>query len=48
MILTRVIRDNAGTFLLRQWKKTEKENIIPVEDSILSEIFRIQAEGLKK
>ncbi len=47
MILKRVIRDTAGTFLSRQWKQTEKENIVPVEDSMLPEIFRIQAEGFQ-
>lgn len=47
MTLKRVLRDTAGTFLSRQWKQTEKENIVPVEDHMLPEIFKIQAEGLQ-
>ncbi len=47
MVLNRILRDTAGAFFSRQWKQTEKENIVPVEDSMLPEIFRIQAEGFK-
>jgi ribosomal-protein-alanine N-acetyltransferase len=48
MVLKRILRDTAGTFLSKQWKQTEKENIVPVEDSMLPEIFRIQAGGFKQ
>lgn len=47
MVLNRILRDNTGAFFSRQWKQTEKENIVPIEDSMLPEIFRIQAEGFK-
>ena len=47
MIFKRIFRDITGTFLLRQWKQTDKEDIVPVEDSMLPEILRIQAEGFK-
>jgi [ribosomal protein S18]-alanine N-acetyltransferase len=47
MILNRILRDTAGVFLSRQWKQTKKENIVTVEDSMLPEIFRIQAQGFK-
>jgi [ribosomal protein S18]-alanine N-acetyltransferase len=47
IILTRVMQDFTGPFLLREWKQTEKENIVPVRDSMLPEIFRIQSEGFK-
>lgn len=43
----KLLLDYAGISLLRQWKQTEKENIILVEDSMLPEIIRIQAEGFK-
>jgi ribosomal-protein-alanine N-acetyltransferase len=43
----KLLLDYAGISLLRQWKQTKKENIIPVEDSMLPELFRIQAEGFK-
>ncbi|RPJ78298.1 MAG: GNAT family N-acetyltransferase [Alphaproteobacteria bacterium] len=42
-----MLLDYIGAFLLRQWKQTERENIISVEDSMFPEIFRIQAEGFK-
>jgi [ribosomal protein S18]-alanine N-acetyltransferase len=38
----------AGICLLRKWEQTEKENIITVDDSMLPEILRIQAEGFIK
>jgi [ribosomal protein S18]-alanine N-acetyltransferase len=43
----KLLLDYAGISLLRQWKQTEKETIMPVEDSMLPEILRIQAEGFK-
>ena len=47
MSFKKMLLDYTGTFLLRQWKQTERENIISVEDSMFPEIFRIQAEGFK-
>lgn len=47
MFLKRILRETAGTFLSRQWKQIEKGNIVHVEDHMLPEILRIQAEGLK-
>lgn len=43
----RILRDTAGIILLRQWKQTEKESIVLVEDRMITEILRIQAEGFK-
>lgn len=42
MIFNRLLRDAAGPFLLRQWKKMDKENILTIEDYMLPEIIRIQ------
>ncbi len=47
MSFKKLLQDTAGIFLLRQWKQIEKENIVPIEDSMLPEILRIQAEGFK-
>ncbi len=47
-ILMRLLRDTSGSFLLRQWKQTERENTTSVEQSMLPEILRIQAEGFEK
>ncbi len=48
MIFNRLLRDVAGPFLLRQWKKMDKENILTIEDYMLPEIFRIQAEAFNR
>ena len=48
MIFNRLLRDAAGPFLLRQWKKMDKENILTIEDYMLPEIFRIQAEAFNR
>lgn len=47
MILRRLLLETAGTFLSRQWKQVEKGNIVLVEEHMLPEILRIQAEGFK-
>ena len=47
MILRRLLRETAGTFLERQWEQAEKGNIVLVEERMLPEILRIQAEGFK-
>jgi len=41
----KLLLEYAGISLLRRWKQMEKENIIIVEDSMLPEIFKVQAEG---
>jgi [ribosomal protein S18]-alanine N-acetyltransferase len=47
IIPNRILRDTAGAFHLRQWIRIEKENIVPIEDSMLPEILSIQADGFK-
>lgn len=47
MVFKRIMRNTASPFLLRQWKQTEKENIVSVDDFMLPEILRIQAEGFE-
>ena len=47
MSFKKLLQDGAGVLLLRQWKQIEKENIVSVEDSMLPEIRKIQAEGFK-
>jgi [ribosomal protein S18]-alanine N-acetyltransferase len=42
----KLLRDTIGARLLKKWKHTEKENIVPVDETMLPEILRIQAEGL--
>jgi len=39
--------DTAGFFLLKGWEQIEKENIETVDDTVLPEVLRIQAEGFK-
>ena len=41
----KLLRDTIGAYLLKEWKHTEKENIVPVDETMLPEILRIQAEG---
>lgn len=43
----RLIRDAIGVFLIRNWKQTEKESVMPIEDVMLPEVFRIQEEGFE-
>ncbi|MGI5992381.1 MAG: GNAT family N-acetyltransferase [Methanosarcina sp.] len=43
----KLLRDTAGSFLLRQWKSIEKENISSIEDSMLPEVLRIHDEGFE-
>jgi [ribosomal protein S18]-alanine N-acetyltransferase len=47
LILKRMPLNTAISFFLRRWEQTEKENIVSVEGSMISEILRIQAEGFK-
>ena len=46
MIYNRLLR-TAGPFLLRKWKKIYKDCILTIEDYILLEILRVQAEEFK-
>lgn len=43
----RLVRDIIATLCIRKWRQVEKENVVSIEDSMLPEIIRIQAEGLK-
>jgi ribosomal-protein-alanine N-acetyltransferase len=47
MSFKKLVLDYTGASFLRQWKQTEKENILTVEDSMLPEILRIQADSFK-
>lgn len=47
MCFKRLIRDTVGAHLIRNWKQTEKDNVIPIEDVMLPEVFRIQEEGFE-
>jgi len=45
--LKKTLRDTVGFFLLKGWEQLENENIETVDDTMLPEIFKIQAEGFK-
>lgn len=47
MCFKRLIRDTFGALLMRNWKQTEKDDVIPIEDAMLPEVFRIQEEGFE-
>lgn len=47
MYFKRLTRDTVGAFLIRNWKQTEKENVMPLENFMLPEVLRIQEEGLE-
>ncbi|RXA21983.1 N-acetyltransferase [Methanosarcina sp. MSH10X1] len=42
-----MLRDIAGSLLVKQWKLIEKKDIMSIEDSLLPEVLRIQSEGFK-
>jgi ribosomal-protein-alanine N-acetyltransferase len=42
-----LLRYTAGSQLVKKWKSIEKEEIVPIEDSMLPEVLRIQEEGFK-
>jgi len=46
-VLSNVVHDTAGAYMLNGWKQIEKENIEIVNDTMLPEILRIQAEGFR-
>lgn len=41
----KLLRDTMGAHILKKWRYTEKEDIVPVNETMLQEILRIQAEG---
>lgn len=41
----KLLRDAVGALILRDWKSIEKENIVLVDETMLPEVFRIQAES---
>nr|WP_292388395.1 N-acetyltransferase [Methanosarcina sp. UBA5] len=47
MSFKKLLRDITGNLLVRKWKSIEKEDIVSIEDSMLPEVLRIQAEGFK-
>ncbi len=48
MSFKKLLRYTAGSRLIKQWKPIEKEEIVSIEDSMLPEVLRIQAEGFEK
>lgn len=47
-VLSNVLRDTAGVYLLKEWKQIKIENIDIFNDTMLPEILRIQAEGFNE
>lgn len=45
--LNKTLWDTAGLFLLKRWERIKKENVETVDDTMLPEILRIQAEGFE-
>ena len=45
--MKRVLKDILGVFLLKGWKQTDKENIVPVDDYIIPEVIKIQSESFQ-
>lgn len=48
MNIKKILRDAAGSLLVKQWKQIEKEDIVSIENYMLPEVLRIQAEGFEK
>lgn len=40
----KLMRDALGAHLLKEWKSIEKEDIVSIDDTMLPEVLRIQAE----
>ena len=40
-----MLRDIIGPHLIKKWKNTIKENIVSVDETMLPEVLRIQAEA---
>lgn len=47
MSLKKLLRDTTSNLMVKKWKSIEKEDIVSIEDSMLPEVLRIQAEGFK-
>lgn len=47
MSFERLVRNYYRDFIYTEMRKMEKEKVIPVEDSMLSEVIRIQSEGFE-
>jgi ribosomal-protein-alanine N-acetyltransferase len=47
MSFRKLLIETAGILLLKQWKQTRREDVVTIEDSMLPEILRIQAEGFE-
>jgi len=41
----RLLRDAVGAYILKDWKSIEKENIVLVDETMIPEVLRIQAES---
>jgi len=48
MSFKKLLQDTLGAYLLKEWKSTEKENIVLVDETMLPEIFRIHAENFDR
>lgn len=46
-LLINLLHDTAGAYLLKGWKQIRNENIETINDTMLPEILRIQAEGFR-
>ena len=44
MSFERWVRNIIGTLFIQRWRQMEKENVVPVEYPMLSEVIRIQYE----
>jgi ribosomal-protein-alanine N-acetyltransferase len=45
--LKKKLRNISGAYLLKKWKIIEKENIVPVDETMLPELLRIYGEAFK-
>ena len=43
----RLMRDFIGALLIKRWEQAEKENVVSIEDNMLPEVLRIQADGFE-
>lgn len=47
MSLKKLLQDTTGNLLTKKWKSIEKGDIVSIEDYMLPEVLRIQAEGFE-
>lgn len=47
MSLKKLLQDTTGNLLAKKWKSIEKGDIVSIEDYMLPEVLRIQAEGFE-